>query len=226
MKFEINDERSVSRQNLDRHFAPRRQFAFRPQADLLTMLKDAVKLLSVDAGLAQKQISEAIVFLEKRDMPPQSEAKEAFVRGGLLPWQIRRLQERIEKDLDGRLTTAQLAHNVKLSTGYFCHAFKRTFGVPPHAYISNARVKRAQEMMLTTADPLSQIAVACGLADQSHLSRLFRKIVGQNPDRWRRANKEGHKSVYASGGYENSDDTTVSIATASGHPSIQNLYAS
>ena len=166
------------------------------QPELLLMLKDAERLLSFDARLAKEQISEAIVLLEKRDMPPESCAAGVFVSGGLLPWQIRRLQERIEKELDSALTTAQLACTVKLSTGYFCHAFKRTFGVPPHAYISDARVKRAQQMMLTTADPLSQIAAACGLADQSHLSRLFRRIVGQNPNSWRRANKEGHKSIY------------------------------
>lgn len=161
------------------------------------MLKDAERLLSLDARLAKHQILEAIVFVEKRSLPPKSNATEALVSGGLLPWQIRRLQEQIQKDLDSTLTTAQLARTVKLSTGYFCHAFKRTFGVPPHAYISEERVKRAQQMMLTTTDPLSQIAAACGLADQSHLSRLFRKTVGQNPNSWRRLNKEGHKSVYS-----------------------------
>jgi transcriptional regulator GlxA family with amidase domain len=194
----------------------RQSSAFQPQPDLLMMLKDAVRLLSLDARLAKEQISEAIVFLEKRDMPPKSCATGVLVSGGLSPWQIRRLQERIEKDLDTRLTTAQLARTVKLSTGYFCHAFKRTFGVPPHAYISDARVKRAQGMMLTTGEPLSQIAVACGLGDQSHLSRLFRKIVGQSPNCWRRANKEGHKSLYsASRGSSKPSSVTEEVSRSS-----------
>jgi AraC family transcriptional regulator len=40
--------------------------------------------------------------------------------------------------------------------------------------------------MLTTEDPLSQIALACGMADQAHLSKLFRRGVGETPSAWRR----------------------------------------
>ena len=41
--------------------------------------------------------------------------------------------------------------------------------------------------MLSTDAPLSEIALDCGLADQAHLSRLFRRIVGETPRAWRRA---------------------------------------
>jgi len=44
----------------------------------------------------------------------------------------------------------------------------------------------AQELMLSTNDPLSQIALACGFADQSHLSKQFRRRLGQTPSVWRR----------------------------------------
>ena len=40
--------------------------------------------------------------------------------------------------------------------------------------------------MLTTDEPLSQIALACGLCDQSHFTRVFRRIVGESPNAWRR----------------------------------------
>jgi AraC-like DNA-binding protein len=40
--------------------------------------------------------------------------------------------------------------------------------------------------MLSTKDPLAQIALGCGLADQSHFSRLFKKHIGQCPQAWRR----------------------------------------
>jgi transcriptional regulator GlxA family with amidase domain len=45
--------------------------------------------------------------------------------------------------------------------------------------------------MLTTQDPLSQIALACGMADQAHLSKLFRRAVGEPPNTWRRRNRTG-----------------------------------
>jgi AraC family transcriptional regulator len=44
----------------------------------------------------------------------------------------------------------------------------------------------AQRLMLTTQEPLSQIALACGMADQAHLSKLFRRGVGETPGAWRR----------------------------------------
>ena len=71
------------------------------------------------------------------------------------------------------------------TSSYFCRAFKDTFGDPPHAYIMRRRVERAQTLMLQTREPLSQIALACGLSDQAHLCNLFRRLVGQSPSHWR-----------------------------------------
>jgi AraC family transcriptional regulator len=48
------------------------------------------------------------------------------------------------------------------------------------------RILRAQKLMLTSRLPLSQVAVECGLCDQAHLTRLFRRIVGTSPCAWRR----------------------------------------
>jgi AraC-like DNA-binding protein len=60
----------------------------------------------------------------------------------------------------------------------------------PHGYIIRRRVERAQGLMLSTARPLRDIAAECGLADQAHLTRLFRRIVGESPAAWRRARIE------------------------------------
>ena len=82
-----------------------------------------------------------------------------------------------------------LAAIARLSTGHFCRSFTRSFGVAPFAYVAGRRLARAQELMLTTDDPLSQIALACGLCDQSHLTRLFRRHVGTSPNAWRRSHR-------------------------------------
>ena len=108
-------------------------------------------------------------------------------RGGLAPRQKRRVIEHIEANLDQPLTCRTLAELVGLSVSYFNRAFKSSFGRSPHSYLMGRRVERAQDLLLATDDPISQIALACGLADQCHLCRLFRKIAGESPAAWRRA---------------------------------------
>jgi AraC-like DNA-binding protein len=109
-------------------------------------------------------------------------------RGGLAPWQKRKIDRYVRGNLDRPLKAGDLAEQLSLSAGHFNHAFKETFGESPHAYIVGLRLEMAQEMMLSTADPLSQIAYACGFADQSHFTKVFRRGVGQTPNGWRRHN--------------------------------------
>jgi AraC-like DNA-binding protein len=54
------------------------------------------------------------------------------------------------------------------------------------AYVAARRVERAKLMMAGTRERLTDIALACGFADQSHLNRCFRRVVGTSPGLWRR----------------------------------------
>jgi transcriptional regulator GlxA family with amidase domain len=108
------------------------------------------------------------------------------VRGGLAPWQIRKVVSFIESHLDATIRLDALSELSRLSTSYFTRAFRESFGISPHAYVIQQRIQRAQGMMLSTDEPLSQIAIACGLCDQAHFSKLFRRIVGASPNAWRR----------------------------------------
>jgi AraC-like DNA-binding protein len=75
---------------------------------------------------------------------------------------------------------------VDLSEFHFNVAFRNSVGASPHEYLNQRRIERAQQLMLSTAMPLCEIATECGLADQAHLSRLFRKLVGETPAAWRK----------------------------------------
>lgn len=109
------------------------------------------------------------------------------VRGGLSPWQIRKVASFVEANLDRSIRNDELATIARLNTSHFGRAFRNSFGEPPHEYVIRRRVERAQGLMLSTDAPLSEIALDCGLADQSHLTRLFRRMVGQSPRAWRRS---------------------------------------
>jgi AraC family transcriptional regulator len=121
------------------------------------------------------------------------------VRGGLAPWQKRKIDHYIEQRLERTLRVKELAEQVSLSVSHFCRAFRESFGASPHLHLTRLRVERAQRLMLTTQDPLNQIALACGMADQAHLSKLFRREVGEPPNTWRRRNRTGAEAHGRSG---------------------------
>jgi AraC family transcriptional regulator len=93
----------------------------------------------------------------------------------------------IEANLGTPMRNKDLATVARLSEYHFNVAFRSSLGEAPHGYIIRRRVERAQGLMLSTEKPLAEIALECGLTDQAHFSRLFRKIVGESPAVWRRA---------------------------------------
>jgi AraC family transcriptional regulator len=169
----------------------------------LTRLQLAVAELSnaVSSALqeewdtAQECIQRASAILKVERLVPYSRGPIAAnrnrsrirIRGGLAPWQIRQVSTYIEAHMDTTIRTKDLAALVRLSTFHFCRAFRESFNDSPHGYLMRRRIERAQGLMLTTSAPLGQIAAECGLADQAHFNKLFRRFVGDSPGAWRRA---------------------------------------
>lgn len=162
---------------------------------LAVLVDRAIRSLEEDPPLARRCLerlsrlvgaapaaAEAALLPERIAAPAMAAAK-----GGLAGWQIHRVTAYIDARLEQPLATEMLAEVVQLSTGHFCRAFKVSMGEPPHAYIMRQRIRRAQTLMLESRDSLSHIACACGLSDQAHLTRLFRRLVGTTPLLWRRA---------------------------------------
>lgn len=119
----------------------------------------------------------------------QSANAEKSTRGGLAPWQIERVKRHIEKEYAGRINIDDLAQMTRLSSSYFSAAFRVSFGTSPHDYISGRRVDQAAYLMMNTDAPLCEIALDCGFADQSHLSRVFRRLTGTTPAARRRVSR-------------------------------------
>jgi AraC-like DNA-binding protein len=110
-------------------------------------------------------------------------------RGGLAPWQLSRAKEAMDADLDKEITIAQLAYDTRLSTSQFARAFRQSTGCPPHRWLLQRRIKRAQDLLLTSDKTLAEIASACGFSDQGHLTRAFGQTVGTSPGLWRRTKR-------------------------------------
>ncbi|HUL04934.1 MAG TPA: AraC family transcriptional regulator [Candidatus Acidoferrum sp.] len=156
-------------------------------ATVIKLLEDADDVIGRDRDAARACIARASALL--RDDIRPAHAPAALVQGGLAPWQIARVKAHVEAHLDATLRMRDLAAIARLSTGHFCRSFTRSLGTAPFAYVAARRLARAQELMLTTDEALSQIALACGLCDQSHLTRLFRRHLGTSPNAWRRSHR-------------------------------------
>jgi AraC family transcriptional regulator len=106
--------------------------------------------------------------------------------GGLAPWQMKRTIDFIDAHLNSDISIGQLAKECGLSARYFARAFKQSTGVPPHQWLIKRRVDRAKELLQIPDWDLTDIASTCGFVDQSHFTRVFSRIEGNSPGRWRR----------------------------------------
>jgi AraC-like DNA-binding protein/PAS domain-containing protein len=102
-------------------------------------------------------------------------------RGGLSPVVTRRVCDYIEGHLDEKMRLDGLAALAGLSSDYFARAFHQSVGVPPHTYLLRRRLEHVEHMLRETHAPLSEIALATGFSDQSHLARHFRRWAGVSP---------------------------------------------
>jgi AraC family transcriptional regulator len=109
---------------------------------------------------------------------------------GLAPWQLRVAKSYIEDHFRQDICLSELASLTKLSQSRFARGFRVSTGVPPYTWALHRRVEAAEQLLLSTEMPLSRIAIQVGFADQSHLTKVFRRALGTTPAAWRRDRKE------------------------------------
>jgi transcriptional regulator GlxA family with amidase domain len=155
----------------------------------ISYLDAALRIWDIDQAQAKSQIKVAAALLRgDADDPPVREKPTDRIRTGLQPWQAGKVREFIDGSLESKIRLQDCASKARLSASHFSRAFKVTFVTTVINYIQRRRVERAQQMMLLSDQPLSQIAVACGFADQAHYCRVFRDVIGLSPNAWRREN--------------------------------------
>jgi AraC family transcriptional regulator len=155
-------------------------------AALINWLAEARLAISHDPRMADRYWDRFEVLLLRNGALERCYDEIGVPSCGLAPWQRARITSYVDANLAKRLSTAELAALVRLSTSHFSCAFKASLGCSPHEYVIRCRIVRAKMLMLETGISLAQIAFECGLADQAHLCRLFRRRVGISPSAWRR----------------------------------------
>ncbi len=113
--------------------------------------------------------------------------RETDTRGALSKVQQRLVAQYVHEHIEHAISLADLASVARLSPFHFARKFTAAFGCPPHAYVMQQRIGHAQRQLADRHVPLKVIAANCGFADQSHMTRLFRRLLDVTPAEYRRA---------------------------------------
>jgi AraC family transcriptional regulator len=159
---------------------PRLRFADERLWTLIKLLADVVDDRDPSTQLYGDGLTAAILARLMSRAQPSARAAT-----GLAPWQLRRVIEYLEAHISQRVELATLSTLVGLSQSHFSHAFRVSTGVAPYRWQLEARIRRAQRLLLETPTSLEQVAEATGFADAVHFGRTFRRLTGTPPAAWR-----------------------------------------
>lgn len=95
---------------------------------------------------------------------------------------IKYVQEHIQEDI----TLVKVSGEVFCSPQYLSYLFKRITGENFSEYIIRVRIKNAQRLLVTTQYSVSEIASMVGIGNSSYFSKVFTKITGISPVRYRK----------------------------------------
>jgi AraC family transcriptional regulator len=84
-------------------------------------------------------------------------------------------------------TLEEISGLVGVHPMHLARQFHMRLGCTLGEFLRRIRLSRARAQMATKSKPLAEIAIECGFADQSHLTRLFSKAFGLSPARYRRS---------------------------------------
>jgi AraC family transcriptional regulator len=97
--------------------------------------------------------------------------------------------EYIEASLEQPIELEELAQIAGMSRFHFCRLFKAAIGVTPHQFVIRRRVERAKQLLGKSGLSIAEVAVACGFANQDHLTRYFKREMRVTPGVFRRGSQ-------------------------------------
>ncbi len=107
-------------------------------------------------------------------------AEDGLRKGGLGPWRMRRLQERILSD-SAAPSLSELAERCGMSVRHLCRGFKAETGITLGQYIDAARAQHARTLLSQTRLPLNEIANRLGFATSTSFANAFQRATGLKP---------------------------------------------
>jgi len=124
-------------------------------------------------------------FSDAATHPGRSPSLHAASMARLPPRAVGRAIEYIHANLADSVRLEDIAGAVGLSVFHFSRTFRDTTGLAPHRYLIGARIERVKALLLDSGLSLAAIAEEAGFSDQSHMSKVFKRLAGMTPKHFR-----------------------------------------
>ncbi|MCE2573661.1 helix-turn-helix domain-containing protein [Motilimonas eburnea] len=136
-----------------------------------------------ESHLAMAQLSDTILvnLLQSSGLTKSI----AIVKGGLAPKVAKQVQDFMQANYHRQIYLHELAELAQLSEYHFTRMFKAHFARTPQEYLMQLRIEQVKHL-LTGPMKLADIALACGFANQSHMGRYFKHLVGMTPSAYQK----------------------------------------
>ncbi|MBE9048339.1 helix-turn-helix transcriptional regulator [Pleurocapsales cyanobacterium LEGE 10410] len=128
----------------------------------------------------------ARVFLTKLILKYGLQAEEYNFSKSFTAEQYKQVLNYIAINYGSNILLEDMAAQADLSTSHFSRLFKQTIGQSPYQFLMSYRIEQAKKMLDNPNALMIDIAMNCGFSDQAHFSRVFKKIEGITPKKYRR----------------------------------------
>jgi AraC family transcriptional regulator len=164
-------------------------------------LYSAFKAQAADSLTSEENVLEAHVLemlgaisacdaagFESRDFGSDDrETRDHESREKSAPLWFRRVKERLHEDFREPLHMRDLARDAGVHPVHLARVFRKLENRTPGDYQQRLQIRAACELLRKPEWPLALIAAECGFADQSHFTRVFHRMSGTTPERFRKA---------------------------------------
>lgn len=136
-----------------------------------------------DVHLAMEQVTNSILLLMLQNMGITKPITP--IKGGLSPKVATLVCDYMQANFHRQVYLTELAELALLSEYHFCRMFKQSMAQTPQAYLLAIRIEQVKYRMRTGLESVADISLQCGFANQSHMGRYFKKLVGVSPRQYR-----------------------------------------
>jgi AraC-like DNA-binding protein len=138
---------------------------------------------ALDAATSPLERESRLVWMLTELIKRHAVARPTMPRRGPEQRHVEVVRAYIEAHYAESLLLDELAALVSFSPYHLLRTFRQAVGFPPHAYQTQLRVAQAKRL-LAASMPIAEVALQTGFADQSHLSRHFKRLVGVPPGKY------------------------------------------